>query len=88
MYLVIPEQVLVSRMISAEEKILISYLIVLQKAGKKMFAKPEYIENLLGLKNVSFILESLGERNYIVSSIDGKELSPWVVRSLGNTLNN
>lgn len=82
MYLMIPEQILTSRKVDSDEKILLSYFFTLHKSGKRVYAKPEYLENLLGLNNVSESLESLGSRGYICSTLEGKELSGFVLRSL------
>jgi len=82
MYLLIPEKILTSRKVTAEEKILLSYFFTLHKSGKKVYAKPEYLESLLGLSNVHYMLENLGERNFLVSTLQGKELAPHVIHDL------
>lgn len=75
MYLIIPEIVLGSKKLSSDEKILLSYVLTLQNAGKACYGSPEYIGNLLGLNDVADLFETLGERNFLVSTFAGKELS-------------
>jgi hypothetical protein len=82
MYLMIPELILSSKKIDPDEKIVLSYFFTLYKSGKKVYAKPEYLENLLGLNNVADTLENLGNRNYICSTLEGKELSIHVIKAL------
>jgi hypothetical protein len=88
MYLLIPDVVLTSRKLSSDEKILLSYMLTLENAGKRMFAKTEYLDNLLGLFNTDDIIEELGAKGYITSSQGGKQPSPWVMKAMkarGNT---
>lgn len=82
MYLMIPELVLSTSKLDSDEKIVLSYVLTLYNAGKKMYAKPEYLESLLGVPNISQIIENLGERGYLTSSITGKEPSAWVLKRL------
>jgi hypothetical protein len=82
MYLMIPDVVLTSHKLSSDEKIILSYVLTLHNAGKKMFAKPEYLESLLGVPNAAQICEDLGERGYLVSTVQGKEPSNWVIKAM------
>lgn len=78
MYLIIPDVILASRKISSDEKILLSYILTLQNAGMSCYGSPEYIGGLLGLHDVASLFETLGERNFLVSTFAGKELSQMV----------
>jgi len=82
MYLLIPDIILSSSKLSSDEKLLLSYALTLHNAGKKMFAKPEYLESLLGVPNAAQIVEDLGERGYLISTVQGKEPSGWVLRAM------
>lgn len=86
MYLLIPQVILESRKLSSDEKILLSYIATLSKHGYQCYAKPEYLDSLLGLSGSAAILEALGERNYICSSVRGKDLHPKVKRLLDGNI--
>lgn len=87
MYLMIPETVLSSFKLTAEEKILVSYMHLLEKSNKYFFGDFEYIEKLLGIFGLEPVFDNLGERGIVVKALDGYHLSAVANQVISGTYN-
>lgn len=61
LFLQIPAQILRSKKLTGDEKILLSYIVSLNRQGAAFFGSPEYLEEALGIKDPVRVLHSLEE---------------------------
>lgn len=71
MYLFIPEVILQSSRLTGDEKIMLSYIFLLQKHSLPLFANYEYLSNNLGIVNPEDVLNKLFEKCYIRKGPNG-----------------
>lgn len=86
MWLKIEEPILQSRRLSGNEKIVLSYIALLTKQGKCMFASEEWALGNLGINDLNQVLTKLVSTGHVIQTMAGFKLTDASYQKLWGAL--
>lgn len=80
LFLQIPAVILESQKLTGDEKILLSYIISLNRQGAAFFGTPDYLERILGIKEPTKVISSLEMEQ---KTAEGKPYRMALIENIG-----